>query len=118
MSNRIHDIIACIRWGKFDLTHEKTTQEQMHAWLNNQHGYKFLRHHPLDKANIPDFFLDGIAIEVKIKGGKKAIYKQCVRYCSFEAVKVLILCSNKSMGFPAEINGKPCYFINLGKAWL
>lgn len=117
MSKAIHDIISLISGKRFDLTHEKTTQLQMQAMFVRAE-IPFVRHLELDDKNIPDFFLDGIAIEVKIKGAKRAIFKQCQRYCQFDAVKVLILCSNKAMGFPADINGKPCYFINLGKAWL
>ena len=117
MSYPLQDIIKCLQRGRYDLSHEKVTQAQMHAWLR-RHNYEFEREHHLDATNIPDFFHEGIAIEAKIKGGKMAIYKQCERYCEFEAVRVLILCTNKAMGFPAEINGKPCYYINIGKAWL
>lgn len=117
MSNTIHDIIGIIKRGRFDLQHEKTTQAQMDAWLK-RHGFSLDREHYLDDSNIPDFFHEGIAIEVKIKGRKKDIYAQVLRYAKFEAVTSLILCTNKSMGFPPEINGKPCYYIHLGKAYL
>lgn len=72
-----------------------------------------------DENNIIYFLLDGsIGMEVKIKGGKRNIFRQCERYCQFEAVKIFILITNLSMGFPEEINGKTCYVVKLGNAWL
>lgn len=77
------------------------------------------REYHLDNENIIDFLLfDSIGVEVKIKGQKRAIYKQCERYCKFEKLKQLILVTNVSIGFPKEINGKDCYILNLSKAWL
>lgn len=86
----------------------------------------FYREYRIDEKNIPDFLVvtkwlpivKGIAIEVKIKGSARKIYKQCERYCQFDSVSELLLITNRSMGFPKEINGKPCYFLNIGKAWL
>lgn len=72
----------------------------------------------MDKNNIVDFFIEGIAIEVKTQGRLIEIYKQCKRYCSFDQVTSLILLTNQSMAFPREINNKPTYLIKLGFAWL
>lgn len=120
--NEIHDIISVLSKKKFYLSEEKITQVQIYEALTATNRYAFTREYYLDKEklNKPDFFETefGIAIEVKIKGQKKAIYRQCERYCKFDQVKYLILCTNKSLGFPPEINGKPCYYIHLGKAWL
>lgn len=103
--------------SRFTLDSEKETQAAITRKLVES-GISFTREHRLDEDNIPDFFIQGIAIEVKIKGNAKKIYKQCERYCKFEEVKELVLVTNRSMGFPPSINGKPCYVINLGKAWL
>ena len=72
----------------------------------------------LDAKNRPDFFVYEHAVEVKIKGSAKAIYRQCERYSAFPEVKGVYLVTNKAMGFPETLNGKPCYVINLGKSWL
>jgi len=103
--------------SRFPLEVEKETQAAIEQKFKDN-GIEYSREHKLDQNNIPDFFIDGTAIEIKIKGNAKSIYKQCERYCQFDEVKSLILVTNRSMGFPKEINGKPCYFINLGKAWL
>jgi len=112
----IPSTIKIIRSLRLNLSNEKITQSQVYEAVK-QLGYT--REYILpDKRSIPDLFAEGIAIEIKIKGSKMQIYRQCERYCAFDEVKALILCTNKSMGFPAEINGKPCYYINIGKAWL
>ncbi len=102
---------------KFSLDDEKKLQEDIASALK-AHKVEFEREYVLDPHNMPDFFIDGTAIEVKIKGNARKIYKQCERYCQFEQVKELILITNRSMGFPKSINGKPCYILTLGKAWL
>ena len=103
--------------SRFPLEVEKETQAAIEQKFKDN-GIYYSRENKLYQNNIPDFFIDGTAIEIKIKGNAKSIYKQCERYCQFDEVKSLILVTNRSMGFPKEINGKSCYFINLGKAWL
>ncbi len=116
------DIIRLIRLlsgARLPLTDEKQTQIRIAEIMDN-HGLNYSREYHLDSKNIPDFFNDvlGIAIEVKIKGNSKDIYKQCERYASFEQVKAIVLVTNRMMGLPKSINGKACYMFNIGKAWL
>lgn len=115
----INKILKVLYSHRFPLVIEKETQKAIEEKFS-ENEIPYSREHRLDEKNIPDFFIDidGIAIEVKVKGNAKQIYKQCERYCKFDAVKKLILVTNKSMGFPKEINGKDCYFIKIGKAWL
>ena len=114
---RINQVIEILSKSRVDITNEKSAQEELHAILINR-GFNFIRHPEFDKKNIPDFFLDGLVIEVKLKGTPRDIYRQCERYCGFSQVQQLILYTNKSMGFPEEINQQPCYFVNLGNAYL
>jgi hypothetical protein len=111
------EIIKLLSVVRFDVHDEKHTQEQIEKVFSDN-KISFHREYKLDAKNIPDFFIDGIAIELKIKGEKKKIYRQCDRYCQFDQVKELILVTNRSMGFPQEINGNPCYVLNIGRAWL
>ncbi len=115
--NSATDIITILSRRRFSLTDEKQTQSEIASVLK-QNNIEFQKEFMLDKKNIPDFFIDGIAIEVKIKGNAKSIYKQCERYCQFDEVKQLILITNRSMGFPPEINGKSCYILKLSIGWL
>lgn len=107
------EVLSCLSKYRFSLSSEKTLQAEIHKLIP-----EFSREYKLDEESVVDFFKDGIAVEVKIKGVAKAIYRQCERYCHVDQVKVLILVTNKSMGFPKEINGKPCYVLNLGRGWL
>lgn len=111
------DIIRHLTKHRFQLEDEKALQKEIYKLLLPifpQIKKEFI----IDKLNTIDFLIDEIGIEIKIKGGKMEIYKQCERYCKTEVIKKLILMTNRSMGFPPFINGKDCYVINISKAWL
>lgn len=120
----LNQIMLILSKCRLPLVKEKETQVAIEL-LFQQNGIEYIREYRLSEEysfiqDIPDFFipLEGITIEVKIKGNAKKIYRQCERYCVHEKTKQLILVTNRSMGFPKELNGKPCYVINLGKGWL
>lgn len=113
----IQETLKILSHGRFNLSTEASLKVDMKKVLDEA-GLSYQPEFVLDKENRPDFFGEGIALEVKIKGTPKSIFKQCARYCNFDQVKTLILVTNKSMGFPKTINGKDCYVVNLGKAWL
>lgn len=117
IDKNVQKILSILSNYRFSLQNEKKLQSEIAAKLDEL-GVSFKKEYCLDNKNIPDFFIDGIAIEIKIQGNAKQIYKQCERYCLFNEVKSLILITNRSMGFPAEINNKPCYVLKLGKSWL
>lgn len=115
----VSDIINSLRNVKFKWNTEKELQLQIYNLLKEKFPlYEISKEYILDEENIIDFLIEGIGIEVKIKGQRRAIYKQCERYCSFEKVSTLILVTAATMGFPKEMNGKDCYIFNLNKAWL
>ena len=109
----IADVVTELRKYRFTLASEQALQQQIEKVLPS-----FQREYRFDKKNRIDFFLAGIGIEVKIKGGRMAIYRQVERYAKFDSVTGLILITNVAMGFPKEILGKPCYVISLGEKWL
>lgn len=115
--NYLSEVMQLLRKHRFDLSTEKIVQQEM-ATLFKSKNIPFEREVRLAKGDIIDFIVGGIGIEIKIKGVKSAIYKQCVRYCEYEKIKILILATSQSLGFPPEINCKSCYVINFSKAWL
>jgi len=102
---------------RFDTVCEAALQGQIEKILqdNNIEYEREVRLSPRDRI---DFVVQGIGIEVKIKGSAKAIYRQCQRYCADDRIKELFLVSGRSMGLPETIEGKPCYYHNLGRSWL
>lgn len=115
---QMHDDITKILLNKkFSLHSEKVLQQELNKELSGW-AVGLQREYRLDGKNIIDFFVDGVGIEVKINGNRKDIFKQCKRYCDFFEVKSLILVTNRAIGFPSEINNKPCNVINLGIGWL
>lgn len=114
MIKRLYEILSRYQ---FPLSTEEALQKQIDGVLKH-HGFTFEREYRLDAKNRIDFFCGGVGIEVKTKGSALSIYRQCERYCKFDEIDVFLLITNKAMGFPQEIGGKPCYVINVGVAWL
>lgn len=113
----IQEVIQLLSKYQFSLDTEEALKIQM-AEVLTANGVPFIKEHFLDKKNKPDFLIFDFAIECKISGSAKSIYRQCLRYCEFPAVKGLVLITNKALGFPEELNGKPAYVVNTGKSWL
>jgi hypothetical protein len=111
------EIIQLIRGYRFGLGDEKRLQEDLFGVLQARFP-ETRREVRLSPGNIIDFMIGAIGIEVKIKGQRLAIYRQCERYCEHNDVAELILLSNAAMGFPPEIKGKPTYLVSLSKSWL
>lgn len=111
------EIMAILKRYRLPLSDEKRLQEEIEEKLE-EHGVEFVREHRLSAADIPDFMVGSLAIEVKIKGSKLSIYKQVERYAQHEEVKSLLLITNVATGFPPTVNGKPAYVFNLARAWL
>jgi hypothetical protein len=114
---RVESILQALKHKRITLAGEKEVQRQIALCLN-AHDTPLWREYQITKEIIPDFFYDGIALEVKIKGSARSIFSQCNRYCEHEQVRALILVTSRNMGMPELINGKPCYYINLSEAWL
>jgi len=108
-------VVNQIKGLRTSLSNEKIAQSKIFEAIE---CFGFVREYRLDDHNIPDFFYDALAIEVKIKGQRTAIYKQMQRYCGFGQVQAIILITARSMGLPKEISGKPCFYINLTRAYL
>jgi len=116
-------IASLIGEGRFELGSEKATQEGVWELLRSLFRPECVlrREHRLAPGDIVDFFIGsaGVAIEVKLKRNQPAsILRQLERYARHDAVQALVLVTNRAMGLPPEINGKPAYYVSLGRAWL
>lgn len=111
-------VVELIQATRLDLSDEKRTQLNLADALK-QAGIGFEREVRLSPADIVDFMVSGVAIEVKLKGSRKMdVYRQLVRYAEHDSVKAIVLATNLTMGLPAELDGKPVYFVSLARAWL
>lgn len=118
-------VVSQIEAHRLPLQDEKSTQAEL-ARLLDAIGLTYRREVRLSAADIVDFMLPvaaeqgsgGIAIELKIKGQRRAIYRQLERYCAHDDVAALILATNVPMGLPDQINGKPVALARLARAWM
>lgn len=102
---------------RLPLSNEKALQAAISVALTAS-GIKHDREVRLSDKDCIDFMVGSVGMEVKLKGPAVAIYKQCKRYCGYPEVQELLIVTNRSMGLPNEIDGKPTYLLSLGKGWL
>lgn len=108
----INHVVVILRQYQFSFASEKDLQSDIAEVLRAE-SVEFQREYPLSPYGIVDFFIDGVAFEVKIKGQKKAIYRQCRDYAKHDDVKAVVLLTAHSMGLPDEMEGKPAYVYSL-----
>lgn len=117
MTEIVYSLVNVLASTRFPAGPEKLLQEAVADALTDA-GIAFEREFRLNDHDIIDFLVAGIGIEVKIKGARRAIYRQLQRYAESDAVKSLVLLSSVAMGLPPEIDGKPVTIVSLGRAWL
>ncbi|NUB14033.1 hypothetical protein GAY28_15840 [Azospirillum brasilense] len=118
LSAHLTAVVAAIRSRRLPLGHEKETQAAISDALTAA-GIEHVRERRIGARDILDHFtVGGVAVEVKLRGGKRDIHRQLCRYAEHEEVKALVLASSVAMGLPPSINGKPLVAISLGSAWL
>ena len=65
-----------------------------------------------------DLMCGGVGIEIKRGGVERAkVLRQLTRYAACERVAGLILVTEKSLGMPREIGGKPVRVVCLNRLW-
>ncbi len=114
------EICRVIAAGRYDLSNELAVQAGIDDLLVAAFGREAVeREKVLGPGDRPDFVIGGVVVEVKVRGARKvAIWKQLNRYAAHQAVTDLVLVTNLSMGLPAAVDGKPAWYVSLGRAWL
>ncbi len=110
-------IASTLQRLRIPLSNEKAAQDAIERAFKDA-GLPCEREVRLSPGDIVDFMVGTIAVEVKIYGQRREIFRQLTRYAQHERVKELLLVTNLAMGLPPEINGKPARRIDLGRAWL
>lgn len=112
-----------LKSSRMPLNNEKATQVYLSNALTSL-GVDHIREQRLAPGEVVDFWLPsnselGAVIEVKMAGARPpAVLKQLERYAAHPCVRAIFLVTNKAMGLPAAIKGKPAYYFSLGRAWL
>lgn len=112
---------------RLPLSDEKALQEAIGKVLQMEH-VTFAREVRLDDHDIVDFMVgpgallqpleQACAIEVKIGGSRRAIYRQIERYCAHACVAEIVLATNVPMSLPFEVLGKRTAIAHLSRSWL
>lgn len=101
------------RQGREDKLHEDL------AGVLTRKAYDFAREVSLTPRDRIDFLVEGgIGIECKARASKRPIFRQLQRYAESPAIDALILVTGTAMGLPAALNGKPVFYVSLGRASL
>lgn len=111
------ELVRLIERLRLPLAREKVLQRELAPHLDRV-GVDIRREHDLGDGDIIDFLIDGVGLEIKIKGQRRAIFRQCERYCGHDALQALVLATNVAMGLPSTILGKPVFVASLGRGWL
>ena len=114
-------VAGVLHGARVDLSTEKAAQAEVAAVLVRAlPGVTVEREARLSDKDVVDVLVGGeVAVEVKLREhGKMAVFRQLRRYARHERVRALVLVTNQAMGLPAEIEGKPAFYVSLGRGWL
>jgi hypothetical protein len=118
------EIAKLIERSRLRLGSEKPAQADLEKILIAK-GIEHVREFRLNAEDIPDFMIGSclddaprVAVELKIGGSARDIFRQVERYVMHDAVSAIVLATNRAMSLPPEINGKPAVVASLGRGWL
>ncbi|SHE67275.1 hypothetical protein SAMN02745157_0682 [Kaistia soli DSM 19436] len=119
MTLRLLHLRGLIETARLDLSTEKATQADIEALFTArlQPG-SIIREARLSAADIPDFLVGDVVVEVKIGGSAAEILRQLDRYAQHDRVGSLLLVTNVPMRLPQAIRGKPAAVARLGVSWI
>jgi hypothetical protein len=110
-------VIDLLTSHRLSLSDEKKLQAEI-SDVFEAASLDFEREVRLGARDIVDFMVGDLAVEVKVKGSRRAIYRQLERYCGYDAVTGIVLATNVPMALPTDICGKPTAIADLGRGWL
>ena len=112
------DVARVLERGRYRVSTEALLQADI-AHVLEAAGLPFGREVRLSKSDRIDFVVaESIGIEAKTRCNKRSIWRQIERYATHESISALILITGTPVGLPPEVNGKPLYFVSLGRTFL
>lgn len=114
----VEDLVRYLRGGRYVVSTEAKLQVSIADWLALGQ-VAFERERRLAPGERIDFFVEsGIGIEAKTRCDKRKIWRQLERYAGIKEVTALILMTGTAMGLPPAVNGKPLFYVSIGRAGL
>lgn len=115
---KLSALVAALRKYRIPQSSEEAAQHAIEQALTRE-GFRIEPQKVLSAGERIDIFTDGIAIEIKVKGGRTAIYRQLERYARIETVTGLLLVTGIAWPLVSDvIFEKPLRAHLLGAAWL
>ncbi len=107
-------ICTLLRSYRFACTREAELQDAIERVLVDA-GYPVVREKRLSRKDRPDFYVEGVAIEVKVDGSLTEVVRQLFRYADHPAVQALVLVTPRSSHtrVPSTICGKPTRLVHI-----
>jgi hypothetical protein len=116
-------IVRALTRRRFRASNERELQDciaQAFAFeLLSENGPAFRREVRLSSADVVDFMVEDVAVEVKMQGSLAAVTRQLHRYAQHDDVRALVLVTSlQRLGNqPEQMNGKPLRVVNVGGAF-
>lgn len=117
MNVSAESIVAILKSHRYSFADEKELQAGIWKAIENDFQHIVEREFELGDAGVIDFYrVDGLGIEVKIKGSRVAVMRQLARYAKRDEIKRLILVTSRSQlrAMPPELNGKKITVVYIG----
>ena len=111
-------IVAAIEGARIQVATEDLAHESIAAALAAA-GISAEREVFLDAASRVDFLADGVGVEVKVKGARRAIWRQVGRYAAHPCIHAVVVAT--SVALPRDlgrVEGKPILVASLSRGWL
>lgn len=100
-------LAAVLQRYRFNWTNEEDLQIALAQALRVD-DWPVLAEYDLGIHGRVDFFLDGLAIEVKTQGSRAAVLRQLHRYAEHDDVtELLLVTTSLKLDVPPTLNGKP-----------
>lgn len=111
-------LLNALRAYQFQFRDELELQSGVQLLLE-QEGFKALREYGLGEAGRVDFFISGIALEIKVDGSLAAVTRQLYRYAEHACVLGIILLTSrrKHNKLPDSMAGKPVRVVVVRDLW-
>lgn len=109
-------IVAALEDTRFRFTDEAGLQAGIAAALEDAGIANVQREYHLSAKDRPDFWVDGVAVEVKVKGSAEDTVRQLLRYAAHPSTTAVVLATTVSRhvtAMPPMLVTKPLHVVHV-----